>query len=315
MSEGNISARRMPSASTMALIAAGVVLAASAGVALLRSDDADNTVASPHGAVKSDQPVGTLEDSIAKVAERLKRDPDNAADWRMLGWSYFETGDLGAAASAYRRAAEVEPNNAENWSSLGEAIQRNSTKMEPEAASAFERALKIDPKDPRARYFTAVQKDLNGDHKGAIDDWIAMLRDAPAGAVYEADVRRTINQVAEKEGIDVAGRMPAPSAGSVATAAIPGPTAEQLASASSIPPGEQDEMVKGMVSRLEARLKANPKDADGWIRLMRSRMVLNDPTAARAALASGLAAFQGDSATQGRLRQAAQELSVPGGGG
>ena len=137
------------------------------------------------------------------------------------------------------------------------------------------------------------------------------MKDAPAGAVYEGDVRRTISQVAQKNGIDVAGRMPPPAAGSTATAAIPGPTPEQLAAASSIPPGEQDDMVKGMVDRLANRLKTNPKDADGWIRLMRSRMVLGDATAAETALASGLAAFRRAPAPQNRLRQAAQELGVP----
>ena len=40
-------------------------------------------------------------------------------------------------------------------------------------------------------------------------------------------------------------------------------------------------MVEQMVARLEGRLKANPKDEDGWIRLMRSRMVLGDAKAAR----------------------------------
>jgi hypothetical protein len=40
-------------------------------------------------------------------------------------------------------------------------------------------------------------------------------------------------------------------------------------------------------------------------------MVLNDPAAARQALQSGLAAFQGDAATQTRLRNAASQLGVP----
>jgi cytochrome c-type biogenesis protein CcmH len=254
---------------------------------------------------------------IASLEERLKKDPDNAEGWRMLGWSYFETRDLARSAAAYRRAAQIEPNNAENWSSLGEALQTASTTVAPEAATAFERAIKLDPKDPRARYFLGVQKDLSGQHEAAISDWIALLRDTPAGAPWEADLRRTIQQVAAKEKIDVAGRVPAPSAApaaSVATAAIPGPTAEQLAAASSIPPSQQDEMVQGMVSRLAGRLKANPKDAEGWIRLMRARMVLGETGAATEALRSGRAAFQGDSATQTRLSQAAAELGVPSGG-
>jgi cytochrome c-type biogenesis protein CcmH len=69
-----------------------------------------------------------------------------------------------------------------------------------------------------------------------------------------------------------------------------------------------------MVERLEKRLKQNPSDAEGWIRLMRSRMVLGETAAAQAALRSGLAALKGDGASEGRLKSAAAELGVPIGG-
>jgi cytochrome c-type biogenesis protein CcmH len=314
------SGRKLPSTATLILIAAAIIAIASAAVALSRGGESES-VASPHGAVKAGEQAGTIEESIAALEARLRQDPDNPADWRMLGWSYFETGDLMKAANAYRRAAQVEPNKAENWSSLGEVLQTASTEVSPEAKSAFERALRLDPKDPRARYFTGVQKDLTGQHEAAIADWIALLKDTPAGAPWEQDLRRTITQVAEKQKIDLAGRMPAAPAGApagsgaqVATAGIPGPTQEQLAAASSLSPSQQDEMVQGMVSRLANRLKANPKDADGWIRLMRARMVLGETAAAQEALRSGRAAFQGDAATQARLTQAADALGVPSAG-
>jgi cytochrome c-type biogenesis protein CcmH len=317
MTDTSSAAKKRPSTATILLIGAGIVAAASAAVALTRGGSDESAAAGPHGTVKPDQPVGDIDSMIASLEGRLKQDPDNAEGWRMLGWSYFETRDLARSAAAYRRAAQVEPNNPENWSSLGEALQTASTTVSPEAASAFQRAIKLQPQDPRARYFLAVQKDLSGQHEAAIADWIALLGDTPAGAPWEADLRRTIQEVASREKIDIAGRMPAPSApsgGSVATAAIPGPTPEQLAAASSIPPSQQDEMVQGMVSRLANRLKTNPKDADGWIRLMRARMVLGETDKATAALRTGQEAFKGDSATQARLSQAAAELGVPGGG-
>ena len=56
---------------------------------------------------------------------------------------------------------------------------------------------------------------------------------------------------------------------------------------------------------------AESADAQGWIMLMRSRMVMRQPDAAREALRSALAAFNGDAATQARLRDAARALGVP----
>ncbi|MEA1013005.1 tetratricopeptide repeat protein [Sphingosinicella sp. LY1275] len=294
------------------MTAAGALALASAGIAFYRSGEAPAPVAAVHGTAAPDQPAPQVGEMIARLEARLRADPDDAQGWRMLGWSHFETGDLIRSAAAYRRAAELEPGNAENWSSLGEALQSATTQVSPDAAEAFARALKIDPKDPRARYFTAVQKDLGGAHQAAIADWIALLRDTPAGAPWEADLRRTIQQTTARERIDLAGRMPAAPA-PVATAAIPGPTPQQLAAAAAIPPAEQDAMARGMVEGLAARLAANPDDSAGWIRLMRARMVLGEPEAARAALVSARAAFRGNAAVQSELTRAAALLGIPGG--
>jgi len=276
---------RLPSAATIILIAAALIALVSAAVAISRS------VSGSSGSGGGDVPA--------------------AKDWRVVGWAYAQAGNAEEAAAAYRKAAGLEPGNAENWSSLGEALQVASATPVPEAAGAFRKAIELDPSDPRARYFLAVQKDLGGDHRGAVEDWLAFLKDTPPGAPWEADLRRTIEQTAAKHRIDLAGRMPAAGSTGTATSGIPGPSPEQLAAASSLPPARQAAMVEQMVARLEGRLKANPKDEDGWIRLMRSRMALGDSSAAGAALRSGLAAFAGDAAAAGRLKSAAAELGVP----
>jgi cytochrome c-type biogenesis protein CcmH len=275
---------RLPSAATIILILAALIALVSAGVAISRSVGGGSRV--------GDSPA--------------------AKDWRVVGWAYAQAGNAGEAAAAYRKAAAIEPGNAENWSSLGEALQVPSATLVPEAEAAFRKAIEIDPRDPRARYFLAVQKDLAGDHKGAVESWVALLRDTPPGAPWEADLRRTIEQTAAKHRIGLDGRIRTAGTTGTAMAGIPGPTPEQLASASSLPPAQQAAMVEQMVARLEDRLKSNPKDEEGWIRLMRSRMALGESNAAQAALRSGLAAFPGNSAAAGRLKSAAAELGVPG---
>jgi cytochrome c-type biogenesis protein CcmH len=279
------SGTRLPSAATLILVAAALIALVSGGIAISRTADKRSAAESPA-----------------------------AKDWRIVGWAYAQAGNAEEAAAAYRKAAQLEPDNGENWSSLGEVLQSASTRVVPEAAAAFRKAVQIDPRDPRARYFLAVQKDLGGDHGGAIDDWLALLGDTRSGAPWEADLRRTIEQAAARHRIDLAGRMPAPAGTGTATAGIPGPSQEQLAAASSLPPSQQDAMIQQMVARLEGRLKANPRDEKGWIRLMRSRMVLGESDKAAAALRSGLAAFKGDGAAEARLKGAAAELGVPSAG-
>jgi cytochrome c-type biogenesis protein CcmH len=276
---------RRPSAATVILVVAGLVALVSAAVAISRS-------------------VGGRSDG--------GNDNPAARDWRVVGWAYGQAGNAGEAAAAYRKAVRLEPGNAENWSSLGEALQVPSTALVPEAQAAFRKALELDPRDPRARYFLGVQSDLAGDHKGAIESWLALLGDTPSGAPWAEDLRRAIEQTAAKHRIDLDGRLPPGGSTGKATAAVPGPNAEQLASAASLPPARQAAMVEQMVARLEGRLKSDPKDEEGWTMLIRSRMALGDSKAAQAALDSGLAAFAGDSAATGRLRSAAAELGVPG---
>ena len=50
-------------------------------------------------------------------------------------------------------------------------------------------------------------------------------------------------------------------------------------------PQQRDDMVRGMVARLSARLKDNPDDLDGWRRLARAYQVLGDADKAREAQA------------------------------
>ncbi|WP_028056165.1 TPR domain-containing protein [Sphingobium bisphenolivorans] len=258
------------------------------------------------------------EAAIRALQDRVGANPNDAEGWQTLGWAYFESGRHADAVRAYRRATKLVPGNATFWSSLGEAVVMASEHdpMPKEASDAFDRAIRLDPKEPRARYFLAVRKDLAKDHEGAIGDWLALLADTPPGAPWEADLRRTIEQVGRINDIEVKQRLaavkptaPHPAMGSVATAAIPGPSREQMQAASQLPKGQQDAMIEGMVSGLEAKLKANPANVDGWIMLMRSRMTLGETAKASAAYQ---AARTANPAQAARIADEARLLGVPG---
>ena len=287
------------------VIAAGaLVLAAGAiGYRLLDSRDAPDTPAA-------------LADPLATLEQDARANPQDSGAWQRLGLAYFDAGRFAEAATAYGRATEAAPDNAALWSSLGEARVMASERdpMPTKAREAFAKAIALDPKDARARYFQAVEKDIGGDHRGAIDDWLALLADTPAGAPWEADLIRTIEQVGKINGIEVSDRLaaagksrPAPAPSHPAFDAIPGPTQEQLAAAGSIPPGQQRAMAEGMVASLEGKLKANPANVGGWIMLMRSRKTLGEDAAAEKAFADAVAA---NPARRAQLEAAASQLGI-----
>ena len=293
------------------LIAAFLLLAGAIGYAIWR-DSANNAAApAPTAAASPDA-------QLAAIEERTRREPQSADAWMALGAARFDLGDYPGAAAAYEKSVAIAPESAGLWSALGEARVMASPRdpMPATAAEAFDKAIALNPKDPRARYFMAVKKDIAGDHKGAIDEWFALLADTPQGAPWEADLRRTIEQVGAINKIDVAPRLATTQPRAlkadempVAARAIPGPSRADMEAASQLPKGQQDAMIAGMVDGLEAKLKANPADVDRWIMLMRSRMTLGETAKAAQALKDALAANPGAAP---RLKAQAQMLGVPG---
>jgi cytochrome c-type biogenesis protein CcmH len=278
-------------------LAAALALAGAATWRLAGSDVASWFASDPEPVASS----GDAEiDALRTAAEAA---PGSAEAWQRLGFAYFARNMFTEAAEAYDKATQNAPDSAVLWSSLGEArvMASETNPMPPEALAAFQRAAQLDTRDPRARYFLAVNKDLGGDHLGAVTDWLTLLADTPPGAPWETDLIRTISQVGQREGTDLQQRidealatrskLPAAVASLAmpqAISGIPGPTQEDLAAASSIPPSQQQDMARQMVARLAARLENSPANVDGWIMLMRSYRQLGQDDRARAAYAKAL---------------------------
>ena len=303
------------------VLALGVAMAALVAALAFQNGNAE----APKGAAAAQaEPADSVEGLEAQVAQN----PKDGAAWRALGIARYDAGDFARAAQAYEKAAAIEGDSAVLWSALGEARVMASARdpMPPGALAAFRKALELDPADPRARYFLAVKRDLDGDHEGAVADWLALLQDTPPGAPWDSDLRRTIEQVGKINALDVGGRLAAVDAARAKTfpqtgadgasaggpaltagAAIPGPSQQQIVAASAMSPGQQREMVDGMVASLEAKLKANPANVDGWVMLMRSRATLGQLDLARKALADAKAANPGAAS---RLSGEAEVLGI-----
>lgn len=288
---------------TVAVVLALIALGFAIGFKL-RQDKATTPAAATVGRAGPGDPLASFE-------AKARANPGDAAAQAALAEAYYDSGRFDDAVKAYGSAIERDPGKALYWSARGEArIMASVHDPMPSAAAAdFEKAVALDVKDPRARYFLAVRRDLRGDHKGAIGDWLALLADTPPGAPWESDLRRTISQVAKINKIDLGNRLPATAtvAPPMAAQAIPGPNQADLANARNIAPSEQRQMAEGMVSRLEGKLKANPANVEGWVMLMRSRMTLEQPDKAAQALKDAIAANPGDA---GMLKEQAAVLGV-----
>jgi len=262
---------------------------------------------------------------VTQLETRMQDNPNDAEGWRMLGWSYFQTSRFKESADAYGKAVALTPAAPGFASAYGEAlVQAAGGRMTKEALAQFRAANLLDRQDARARYFLGVAKAESGDRRGAVDDWLALLSESPADAPWGPELRRVILETAKADGRDVSAQIgSAPAAGGPAAApaaggpaaggpvtSAPNPTAEQVQAVQALPQQDQQAMIRGMVDSLAAKLKANPKDPEGWVRLMRARLVLGDRAAAAAAKRDAQAALAGDAAGTATVTQGAAALGL-----
>jgi len=292
------------------------------GVGAMAQQSAEAPAAAPAmGGAPSASDVDT---AIGKLAARLKANPDDVKGWAMLGWSYLGTNKFAEAAEAYRKAAALEPKNAQIKSGLSQAlIKAADGKVTPEALGVIDEVLAIDPKEPGARFDKGLAKLQGGDAKAAIDDWIAEIKDAGPDDKWPGELRQRIIETARDNKIDVSGRLPAEVAAAAPIApvapaapsasvipATPGPSQADIDAAKSMSAADQTTMIKGMVERLAAKLEANPKNVEGWIQLMRSRKVMGDLDNAKVAFKRALTVFEGAADEKSKLMAAAGELGI-----
>ena len=91
----------------------------------------------PASKAAAGKPLPDVNTMIERLAARLETAPDDIKGWRMLGWSYFNTGHYEQAAAAYAKAVELDPNSAELKLSYEEAKAKASgtaSSLQTEAA-------------------------------------------------------------------------------------------------------------------------------------------------------------------------------------
>lgn len=212
-----------------------------------------------------------LEGLIVRIERHLKEQPDDIAGWELIGPAYLRLGRFDDAANAWTRAMLTGGITAERIAARGEArVLANDGVVGPAAKADFEKAVELDPGEPRAQYFLGVAELEAGDRAAALARWKTLLQQASEDAAWAPSLRA---RIAELEG------RPAISP-------------------------EDEPMIRGMVERLAARLEQQPDDLDGWLRLIRSYNVLGDRPQADAALAKAREIFADEPGALAKLQGA-----------
>lgn len=231
---------------------------------------------------------------IRKVEAHLEANPDDGRGYEVLAPIYARMGRPQDAARAWSSAIRLTGSNANRQNGLGEALtEAAGGVVTAEAKAAFEAARAASPDDPKAAYYLGLAAEQDGKPAEAAKIWQALAAASPADAPWLPLIRDALARV-----------------GAPAPAIAPGPSAADVAATQDLSPQQRDEMVRGMVGRLEARLAQDGNDLEGWLRLMRAWTVLGEADKAKAAVSEARTHFAKDDGALGRIDALARELGL-----
>jgi cytochrome c-type biogenesis protein CcmH len=96
-----------------------------------------------------------------------------------------------------------------------------------------------------------------------VSAWLELAAGLPEDSTMRQAIAGRIAEAAKNGGF----APPPMPKGLAAETPSASPTPDQMQAAASMPPAERDQMINGMVEKLAAKLKAEPNDLDGWLRL------------------------------------------------
>lgn len=236
-------------------------------------------------AINDSQAIRTqTQDQLRQLVERaedhLRANPDDGRGWDVLAPVYFQLGEVGKADTAYRNAIRLLGETPQRISGLGEVMVTGAGGMvTASAAELFEKALNEEPDNARALFFSGLAQVQLGDSQGARSQWVKLAENAQADPAWRAIAQQSLERLDQSPISPTDGRPPALDDAVVAQA-------EALAD------DEQADLIAGMVASLDARLQAEPDDLDGWKRLIRARIVLNQTDGLRDALQRAHGVYQ-----------------------
>jgi cytochrome c-type biogenesis protein CcmH len=166
-----------------------------------------------------------------------------------------------------------DPDDPHALSALAEALTVEAGGTVTQAAvEALTKALAKNPDDPRTQFYLGLHEAQSGDSAAALRRWRALEARSPTDAPWLPTLRAEILRVAKAAGV-------------AAPPAPPGPTQDQVQAMQNLSPADRQQAIRGMVEGLDAKLRDNPNDRDGWLRLANARRVLAEADKAAVAYA------------------------------
>ncbi|HJW25290.1 MAG TPA: c-type cytochrome biogenesis protein CcmI [Rhodocyclaceae bacterium] len=191
--EGQAAASDRPSRKTAVALLVLVPVLAVVGYTLLGNPRALNpALTAPRPEVTPAQ----IEGMVAKLAERLKANPDDMQGWIMLARSYKAMGRYAEAAQAYGKAESVVMQDAGLLADYAEALAMSSqSRMQGKPQQLIDQALKLDPQNSQVLLMAGVGAMQAGKRAEAAAYWEKLLPMVEEGSEMETMLKSSIEKL------------------------------------------------------------------------------------------------------------------------
>lgn len=205
-----------PPARLVASLAAAVLAVAGAGYWWTGSPGLAMGIGLPAAPAEAASPHDSDEQQFAaaveKLAAKLEAQPDNADGWAMLARSYTRLGRFAEAVPAYAKAVAQRGDDARLLADYADALAvHNNRKLEGEPLALVERALKLEPDNPKALALAGTAAFDRKDFAGAVRYWEKLAQVAPADSGFLAQLQSSIAEARQLGGLGPASTLPAPA--------------------------------------------------------------------------------------------------------
>lgn len=133
---------------------------------------------------------------VAKLAEKMKANPDDLQGWIMLGRSYKTMGRYPEAVEAYAKAEKLIDTDPDLLATYAETIaMANGNGLAGKPTQLVNRALKLDPNHGHSLFLAGAAAMERGDRKQGIAYWEALLPQVEPGSDIEQMLRDGIEKM------------------------------------------------------------------------------------------------------------------------
>ncbi|WP_363319811.1 c-type cytochrome biogenesis protein CcmI [Roseovarius sp.] len=252
-------------------------------------------------------PEGTSQDYLALIEQlrkTVKERPEDQQGLQFLVRSEAALGNMSTARRAQQQliALKGDATTAADQAMLADLmINASAGYVSAEAETALREALRLDPREPSARFYLGLYLIQVDRPDGAFRTWQALLEESTADAPWVAPIRAQIEDLAARAGVKYA----LPPAGD-----LRGPTAEDMDNAAGLSAEGRQDMIRGMVAGLAERLATTGGSAEEWARLINAYGVLGELGKARQVWTEAQVVFAANPAMLDTLRAAAANAGI-----